>query len=283
MKFINIEDFLNNKVNFHTHTTFCDGKDSVEEIVDAAIEKDFKILGISSHAMFPWAGDCHIGALDFEKYCSEVKRIAELKKDKIDVRLGFEVEYIPGISFPTFKTYEKFSPDYLIGSVHYIYTDKATFAVDLGYDALQDAIKTYFGGDSKKCVQEYFNLQRQMLRLRTSDKDFQILGHPDLMRKLNGKLHFFDENDSWYKDEIKLMVSEIKRAGVIVEINVGGIARGYLDTPYPSKEFLTLLAKEKIPVMIASDCHNKDFIDFWFDKAVVYAKNCGVTELVADL
>ena len=41
------------KTNYHTHTTWCDGKDTPEAVVVAAIEKGFYAIGFSSHAMLP--------------------------------------------------------------------------------------------------------------------------------------------------------------------------------------------------------------------------------------
>lgn len=40
--------------NLHAHTTFCDGKDTPEELVHEAIRMDMDSLGFSSHA--PLAG-----------------------------------------------------------------------------------------------------------------------------------------------------------------------------------------------------------------------------------
>ena len=37
------------KTNYHTHSTFCDGKNTPEEMVLKAIEDNFDILGFSSH------------------------------------------------------------------------------------------------------------------------------------------------------------------------------------------------------------------------------------------
>ena len=37
------------KQNLHTHSLYCDGKDSFEEMIQTAIEKEFTILGFSSH------------------------------------------------------------------------------------------------------------------------------------------------------------------------------------------------------------------------------------------
>ena len=37
------------KTNYHTHSTFCDGKDTPEEMVKTAIEKGFDVIGFSGH------------------------------------------------------------------------------------------------------------------------------------------------------------------------------------------------------------------------------------------
>ena len=36
-------------MNFHTHTTYCDGKETAEQMVQAAIAKGFTRLGFSGH------------------------------------------------------------------------------------------------------------------------------------------------------------------------------------------------------------------------------------------
>ncbi len=35
--------------NFHTHTVFCDGRNTPEEVVLSAIEKGFSAIGFSGH------------------------------------------------------------------------------------------------------------------------------------------------------------------------------------------------------------------------------------------
>ena len=38
------------KQNLHTHTTYCDGNNSIPEMIRSAIEKDFDVLGFSGHS-----------------------------------------------------------------------------------------------------------------------------------------------------------------------------------------------------------------------------------------
>ena len=69
--------------NFHTHTTFCDGKDTPEQMVLAAIQKGFSALGFSGHAYF---------VLDEEISMSE----AQQKLDACNER-GAEWHYLQAV------------------------------------------------------------------------------------------------------------------------------------------------------------------------------------------
>lgn len=60
------------KSNFHTHSTFCDGKNTPEEMVEVAIEKKIDILGFSSHSMYPFSSDWHIPSNSHEEYIREI-------------------------------------------------------------------------------------------------------------------------------------------------------------------------------------------------------------------
>ncbi len=262
------------KTNFHTHTTFCDGKNTPEEMVKSALIKNFDMLGFSAHSMQPFDSDWHLKTERHQEYTNEILRLKEKYSEKIKILHGFEADYIPGITLPTFEKLAEFKPDFLIGSVHYIYNEIETFAVDNTPQELENGIKTIFRGKVQDAVHAYFSLQKEML----DRGDFSIIGHPDLIRKFNGKLNFLDEKESWYKDELKSLTGEIKRAGVIAEINTGGISRGYMTEPYPSEYFLSLLFEAGIPVTVSSDAHHESQLDGHFDLALTLAKKVGYRE-----
>ena len=74
---------------------------------------------------------------------------------------------------------------------------------------------------------------------------------------MNKGLDFFDENESWYKEQLKLTADAIGKAEVIAEINTGAIARNNMKTPYPSEFFLSLLKERNVPITINSDSHEQ--------------------------
>lgn len=263
------------KTNYHTHTLFCDGKGSPEEIAEAAVEKGFDILGFSSHSMYPFAGAWHIPTKDFNAYVEAVNSAKEKFSGKLKILLGFEADYIPLVTKPDFDRYKKLDPDFLIGSVHYVFSEKGRLCVDYSANLLKEKIDTLYNGNSKKVVCEYFSLEREML----SKGNFSIIGHADLVRKNNNALKMFNENDFWYRKEIKATADAIKKSGVIVEVNTGAIARGYMDGVYPSDEFLALLHERNVPVTLSSDSHSKENLDFAFDKAILAVQKAGYNEL----
>ena len=206
-------------------------------------------------------------------------RSKEKYKNQIDIRLGFEADWAERFCKPDFEVYKKFNPDFLIGSVHFIDNGGSLLddliAIDYSPDRRDEDIKKFFKGNAREYICSYFETQRQMLK----NSSFSIIGHPDLVRKFNEKSPFFNEDESWYKEQLKETAKAIKKAGVISEINTGAISRKWLTSPYPSLYFLELLHDQGVPVMLSSDSHFKDALDCSFDIALNLAKKAGYKEL----
>ena len=280
------------KINLHTHSKFSDGKNTAEEHILAAIEKGFTVLGFSEHSIHPLNPEFYsafdsIWHAPLENFAPYVATINELKlkyADRIKILLGFEADYFIregiGSAVPVKAAYAQFQPDYLIGSVHFINTPDGFFTVDHKVEIVEQNLHRFYSRtdgsiDGKRAVCDYFEAERRMLQAGK----FEILGHPDLIRLRNGPLHFFDENESWYKEELKLTAKAAAAAGVIAEINTGAIARGMMEDAYPSDQFLEYLYEQGVPVCINSDAHKCEFLDAAFDLAAQKAKRAGYKEL----
>jgi len=267
------------KSNLHTHSTFCDGKNTPEENVISAIQKGIKVLGFTSHSMYPFWTETYMQPEAFSAYCSEIHRLQKKYEGQLTIRLSFEADFIPGVTLPRHENYRDFSPDYLIGSIHFIFQRDGILAVDHKPEILKNGSKKYYGNDIKALIGDYFSLQKEMLE----KGDFELLGHPDLIRKFNEKFPFFSEEESWYKEYLKDMAAFIKRSGKATEINTGAISRLWLTKPYPSEYFLSLLHEKGVPLAITADAHSSENLDFAFDKALNMAKKIGYTEVIYDI
>lgn len=269
------------KTNYHTHTTFCDGNNSAEEMVISAIEKNFDILGFSGHSMYPFSSDWHIPSNSHQDYCAEISRLKGLYGSRIDLYLGFEADYIHGVCRPSMEEYKSlFNADYIIGSVHYVPGNGGYFEADGSFAHTREKIQELYRGDIREAVHNYFECERKMLE----ECSFTFMGHPDLIRKQNSPKNstgpWFSEDEMWYRQEVDQTAKAIAQSGVCVEVNTGGMARGYLDSPYPSPYFLEKLHQYGVPVTINSDSHAKETLDFWFPNAVEYIKKAGYTEIM---
>ena len=280
------------KINLHTHSKFSDGKNTAREHVIAAIEKGFSVLGFSEHSLHPLDpafyydvdSNWHMVPEVFQAYVKEIHALKEEFADRIIIQLGFEADYFLspklGLAFPDKASYSKFKPDFIIGSVHFINTAGGFFSVDNKAEEVEKGLKSFYSDSNgningKAAVCDYFEAERQMLK----KGKFEIIGHPDLIKLRNGTLNFFDENESWYKEQLQLTAKAIAAAGVIAEINTGAIARGLMNDVYPGEQFLGYLKEQGVPVCINADAHKCEFLDASFDHAAECAKKAGYDEL----
>lgn len=262
--------------NYHTHTVFCDGNNTPEEMVLAAIEAGVSDIGFSAHAAWPFASEWHLAPQKYIEYLAEISRLKIQYADRIRIRSGFEADFIPGITMPDYTLYAQFKPDFLIGSVHYVVSDNKhtrafPWAVDASTGVVADGIAKCFNGDGRRAVCAYWQAIRDMV----SSSAFDIVGHLDVIRKRNGELRFFNETDNWYRRELQETVRVIARSGKIVELNTGGIARKAIDDLYPSKELLALLYHNDVPITFSSDTHSTADILCAYNRALDAAHQAG--------
>ena len=251
------------KANYHTHTTWCDGKDPPRAVVEAAIAKGFDALGFSSHAMLP--GRYLEWALTPEKaprYAAEIRALAAEYAPRLKILCGVEADWLKDEAEPSYAVYSSISPDYIIGSVHFVRAaDGGIVCVDKSPQSLEVGVRDHLGGDVRAFVSAYFAAVRESLAF-----DFDIVGHPDLVRKFNSGNRYFDESANWYLDELERTADAIAASGKIVEVNTGAISRGWLDDAYPSPSFRAMLRERGVGFVISADAHSAETIDCAFDR-----------------
>ncbi len=239
--------------DLHTHTTYCDGKNTPEEMVQAAIAKGMKRIGFSGHSPSPCGEDYAMKPEEIATYIAQVRALAEKYKDGIEVLCGIEQDvYSPPA--PT-------GLDYVIGSVHYVKVGDHYFAVDINPDDLARACRTYFGGDVYAMIEAYFSGYEQLAAMKPD-----IIGHIDLITKFNRGGVLFDENDERYLAAVRRAVDVLIPTGALFEINTGVIPRGYRDIPYPAPEILEYIRSRGGKFILAGDVHRAENLCYGFDE-----------------
>ena len=240
--------------NFHTHCTYCDGKDTPEEMIKTAIDKGFTALGFSSHSFYGPSSEYTMSHENEPLYFEEINRLKEVYKGKIEILCGIEQDYYSGKP--------QFAFDYIIGSVHYIKCGSDYLSVDLSPEILKAGVQKYFGGDIYAFCEKYYSMVSEIIERTGAD----IIGHFDLISKFNENGDFFDSDHPRYVAAYRAAVDKLIKYNKPFEINTGAISRGYRVTPYPSAPIKKYIEEKGGSFVLSSDSHQKETICFKFDE-----------------
>ena len=240
--------------NLHTHTTFCDGSATAEELVLEAIEKGFVSLGFSGHAFAPYGTSWCMK--DETGYTAEIERLKDKYKDKIEIDRGIEED--------AFAPVDRSLYDYLIGSMHYIEAKGEYLPIDLGEDCIKKCLAAFGGSVADTSVAYYGALY--------------VVGHFDLITK-------YDELREPYflgrpeHDEIAIgCMRRLADKGFLFEVNTGAISRGIRKTPYPAPSILYEIRRAGGNIILNSDCHMKGGLDCKFEETKALLRDIGFKE-----
>lgn len=259
--------------NYHSHCNLCDGKGTMEEYVQRAIELKFTSFGFSCHAPMNFEFDWPMKEENLSLYIKEVDRLKKEYGHLMEIYLGLEIDFFNEKTENCIELYNKLGLDYYIGSIHCIYhpREKRFLSLDHSKEQFLYILTDIFRGDIKAFVKEYYRQIQNMVTLHAPP----IIGHLDLIKKFNTGNNFFDESEDWYMEEIKQALKVIKSKHSIIEINTGGISRGYITDYYPSFPILKECNRLEIPITINSDAHTVETLDFQLGEAELVAKEAG--------
>lgn len=264
------------RFNYHTHSVYCDGKNTPREIVEAAIAKNFKSIGFSSHSPTFDGNGFSILHDNVEKYTAEIKALKQEYTGKIEILLSLEFDYIPGFSEPMHDVAKRYGFDYILGSVHLVPSGRVESASDLWFTdgsdiAIYDkGINKFFDGDVKRAVKAFYYQTNEMLE----HDNPTIIGHFDKV-KMNNQNRLFSEEEEWYKKLVMETIDLLKEKETIVEVNTRGMYRKRCNDFFPAMHWLKRLKELNIPVTISSDAHFADDLDNLWDDAETTLQSIG--------
>lgn len=286
--------------NYHTHSQFCDGKGSLREYVEYALSHGFEALGFSGHAPVPFPNNFSIKESQYPDYCNEIRALKEEYAGRIDIRLGLEIDYIPGLLEDFAPLVEKGGLEYTIGSVHLIpHPDDTDALRQLNATATDEERQqipyhlwfidgprqeTYdkglhhiFYDDIRAGVRAYFHQQNAMIERNRPT----IVGHPDKI-VMHNKDRYFDYNEKWFRDLLYETIHLIAESGCICEINTRGLYKGRHTDYYPARETIRYMQTLDIPVMVATDAHEPANLNL-FEGAYEFLHETGYRNIVTKL
>lgn len=255
---------MNYLSNVHAHSTFSDGKNTPEEMVLRALELGYVSFGLSDHSDTPCD---HSYCMKRENYAAYQKTLRDLRDrcaDRIEVLCGLEKDRESDLDPEEW--------DYLIGSVHYLAVKSGErIPVDESARSQSDSIRFFFGGDRMEFVRRYFDAVTD----HAVRGGFQILGHFDLITKFG----VFDDLGDAYRKIALDALDACLDAVPYIEVNVGGVTRGFRTDPYPAPFLLERIRERGGKVVLTGDTHRASMLDVGFNEALSLLRSLGFTEV----
>jgi len=249
--------------DYHTHTPLClHASGSPEEYVEAAILAGVTEYGIADHAPVgrEYFDDWRMSYAQVPEYLAWIARARQHAAGRMEVRAGFECDWLLGCEEWIEQLRGIADWDYLIGSVHYLGSwdfDNPKWLGRWAETDVEEAWSAYW--------QEYAAMAESQL--------FEILGHPDLIKKFchrpGGDLRRFYEP----------VIEAIAISGCAIELNTAGWHKPCAEA-YPALDFLELARAAGIPLVISSDAHAPQEVGRDFSPAIALARSAGYTETV---
>lgn len=244
------------RYNFHTHTQFCDGHDTMEAIACAAADAGITRLGFSPHSPISIPSPCNMAERDVDAFLAECNRLGGVLGGQCKLYAGMEVDFLGPDDCAASSRYASYGLDYKIGSVHFVRTRRGEFVdIDGRPETFLRKLRDCFGNDIRYVVESYYGASREMLALG----GFDILGHFDKIG-LNASAYRPEiEQEDWYQALLDSYVREIIQSGITVEINTK--ARSTYGRFFPHERLWKTLVDGGTRIIVNSDAHYASLIE----------------------
>jgi histidinol-phosphatase (PHP family) len=235
---------------------------NVDRYLEAAGERGVGEVGVSEHvyrftdALEVWDHEFwrEYAVGDLGEYCEFVRTTP--------LRLGLEMDFIPGREDRIGALLDAHAFDYVVGSVHFV-GDRAVD--DDAYDIWES------GTDPERIWRRYFETMAEAARSGLYD----ILAHPDLVKVWGRGRPVPDGDLRLYYEPL---IEAIADTGVAVEVSTAGLRKPVAEL-YPSDAFAEMCVDAGAAFALSSDAHLPDDVGHAYDRAVKAMRGWGVSEL----
>lgn len=242
--------------NFHSHTQFCDGRYSMADFAAAAARSGFVHWGFTPHSPVPIASPCNMLKSDVKAYLDEFRKLKDEYAGRLSLYAGMEVDYLGADWGPSNPYFTALPLDYMIGSVHFIPSQKGELVdIDGSYKNFRVKMERYFDGDIRYVVNTFYDRSMDMIRAG----GFDIIGHFDKIGHNAAHYCAGIENEPWYAERVNQLIDAIISSGVTVEINTK--SREGHGRFFPHIRYWQRLVDARVPVIFNSDAHHIDLIN----------------------
>ena len=242
----------------HCHTPLCKHAfGEPAEYAAAALARGLKGIVFTDHCPLPDGVSSHVRMApeEFDRYVAMIAQTREAYAGRLDVRLGLESDYYPGVEPWLERLHAQEPLNHVLGSVH---------------PQVPDYRARYFNGNAFDYQVTYFD----HLARSAETGLYDTLAHPDLIKNEFPTEWIFARIQPY----IERALDRIAATGVAMELNTSGVNKA-LPEINPSPTMLTMIRARGIPVVIGADAHRPTRVADGYVSALQTLQSVGFTEV----
>jgi histidinol-phosphatase (PHP family) len=242
----------------HCHTPLCKHALGLPaEYVRVAQARNLRGIIFTDHCPLPdgVSAGLRMDPDQFDHYVEMIARVRENFAGQIDVRLGLESDYYPGVEGWIEELHRRAPLQYVLGSVH---------------PHVAEYRARYFHGDAFEWQKTYF----EHLALSAESRLYDCLAHPDLIKN--------DRPAEWHFGRVEPFIERaldrIAKTGVAMELNTSGVNKS-LPEMNPGLAMLQHMHTRGIPIVLGADAHRPERVADGYPAALQMLRAVGYTEV----
>jgi histidinol-phosphatase (PHP family) len=240
------------------HTPLCNhATGEPEEYAAVAEQRGLKGIIVTCHNPLDmeWARPMRMSVAQFGEYVAIVDRARQAWEGRVDVRLGIESDYAPGMESMLEKFHASAEFNHVLGSVHPQFKD---------YKAI------YYKNDVIAFQRTYF----EHLAMAAETKLFDTISHPDLVKNCFPTRWTLE----LIMPDIQRTLDRIAKTGVAMELNTSGLNKDFPEMN-PGRQILEQIKQRNIPMVIGADAHKPKRVAAEYEQALDLLADVGFTHV----
>ncbi len=242
----------------HMHTPLCrHAQGEPSEYAEEALRKGLKGITVTCHAPLPegYSPNVRMYREQWQEYVDLVAATREAYAGRLDVMLGIESDFMPGLESWLEELHARDPLNYVIGSIH---------------PQTPEYQQEYFHGDWKAFQRQYFHSLAEAAESGLYDS----ISHPDLVKNLAPGEYDFED----LLETIRSSLDRIAATGLAMELNTSGLLKTVPEMN-PSPSILREMKERDIPVVVGADAHNPTRVAADYPEAYRLLEEAGYDEV----
>jgi histidinol-phosphatase (PHP family) len=259
----------------HTHTEVClhGSREPTELFIQRAIELGFTTYSLTEHPPLPDGFEdptpdksCGMPRNVLDPYLRMAQQLKKKFASQIEIKVGLEVDYIPGFEAQTGQMLSKVGPDLedAVMSVHFLEGKGGWRCVDHSPEDFEEGLISVYGS-AEAVHKAYWLVVKQAVLADLGPYKPVRIGHLSLTHKFQRRHPL--KNAQRFRPDVLEILDLIQSKSLELDLNAAGLFKPDCLEIYPAPWIIEEAVKRGIRFVYGSDTHSVKGVGQGFEEA----------------